>query len=96
MGPVVQKKCCQYLVLNLSWRGFQTGPMSLENIPVVQRNKQNDFGVSGTFNYEVIHNSIMKLFKFYIRQEFEFRASRHPKLVSIIAARHRVTTSFLM
>jgi hypothetical protein len=36
-------------------RGFQIGPMSLENIPVVQRNKQKDFGVCGMFNYEVIH-----------------------------------------
>jgi hypothetical protein len=35
-------------------RGFQIGPMSLENIPVVQRNKQKDFGVGGMFNYEVI------------------------------------------
>jgi hypothetical protein len=34
---------------------FQIGPMSLENIPVVQRNKQKDFGISGMFNYEVIH-----------------------------------------
>jgi hypothetical protein len=31
-------------------RGFQI----IQNIPVVQRNKQKDFGVSGMFNYEVI------------------------------------------
>jgi hypothetical protein len=36
-------------------KGFQIGPMSLETIPVVQRNKQKDFGFSGMFNYEVIH-----------------------------------------
>jgi hypothetical protein len=35
-------------------RGCQIGPMSLENIPVVQRNKEKDFGVSCMFNYEVI------------------------------------------
>jgi hypothetical protein len=35
-------------------RGLQIGPMSLENIPVVQRNKQKDFGFSRMFNYEVI------------------------------------------
>jgi hypothetical protein len=28
--------------------------MSLEKIPVVQMNKQKDFGFSGMFNYEVI------------------------------------------
>jgi hypothetical protein len=35
-------------------RGFQIGPMNLENNPEVQRNKQKDFGFSGMFNYEVI------------------------------------------
>jgi hypothetical protein len=35
-------------------RGFQIGPMSLVNIPVVRRNKQKDFGFSGVLNYEVI------------------------------------------
>jgi hypothetical protein len=65
-------------------RGFQIDPMSLENIPVVQRNKQKDFVVSGMFNYEVI-------------QEFEFRTSRHLKLFSIIATiRHQVTMSVLI
>jgi hypothetical protein len=62
--------------------------MSLEHIPVVQRNKQKDFGFSGMFNNEVI--------QVYNEQEFEFRASRHLKLVSIIAARHRVMTSVLI
>jgi hypothetical protein len=28
--------------------------MSLENIPVVQRHEQKDFGFSGMFNYEVV------------------------------------------
>jgi hypothetical protein len=69
-------------------RGFQIGPVSLENIPVVQRSKQKDFGSSSMFNYEVI--------QVYILQEFEFRASRHLKLVSINAARHRVMTSVLI
>jgi hypothetical protein len=41
--------------------------MSLENIPVVERDKQKDFGFSGMFNYEVI--------QVYIEQELEFRAS---------------------
>jgi hypothetical protein len=59
--------------------------MSLENIPVVQRNKQKDFGFSGMFNYEVIQD--------YIFQEY---ASRHLKLVSIIATRHRAMTSVLI
>jgi hypothetical protein len=39
-------------------RGFKIGPMSLENKPVVQRNKQKDFGFSGMFNYEVIQDSL--------------------------------------
>jgi hypothetical protein len=33
--------------------------MSLENIPVVQWNKQRDFGFSGMFNYEVIQVYIL-------------------------------------
>jgi hypothetical protein len=38
-------------------RGFQIDLVSLENIPVVQRNKKTDFGVStGTMlNYDVVH-----------------------------------------
>jgi hypothetical protein len=56
-------------------KAFQIDP----NIFVVQRNNQTDFGFSSMFNYKVI--------QVYIQQEFEFRASRHVKLVNIIAAR---------
>jgi hypothetical protein len=35
-------------------RGFQIGPMHLENIPPAQRNKQKDLGFCGLFNYKVI------------------------------------------
>jgi hypothetical protein len=35
-------------------QGFQIGPISLKNIPVVQRIEQKDFGFSGMFNCEVI------------------------------------------
>jgi hypothetical protein len=45
----------RHTLFNGHIRGFQIGPMSLENIPVLQMNKQRDFGVSGMFNYEVIH-----------------------------------------
>jgi hypothetical protein len=37
---------CELDLLKGQMRGFQIGQMSLENIPVVQRNKQKDFGVS--------------------------------------------------
>jgi hypothetical protein len=33
------------------YRGLQIGPMSLKNIPEVQRNKQKDICFSGMFNY---------------------------------------------
>jgi hypothetical protein len=52
--------------------------MSLENMFVAQRNNQKDVVFSGMFN---------KVIQVYIQQEFEFRASRHSKLISIIAAR---------
>jgi hypothetical protein len=39
--------------------GFQIGPMNLDNIPVIQRNKQKDLGFSGMFNYEVIQVFIL-------------------------------------
>jgi hypothetical protein len=63
------------------FRGFQIDPMSLENIPVVQT------GTSKRILVSVVCSII---------REFEFRASRHLKLVSIIAARHRVMTSVLI
>jgi hypothetical protein len=34
--------------------GFSNWPNEPGNIPVVQKNKQTDFGFSGMFNYEVI------------------------------------------
>jgi hypothetical protein len=46
---------------------------------VVQRSNQKEFGFSVMFNNQ--------FFQVYIEQEFEFRASRHLKLVSVIAAR---------
>jgi hypothetical protein len=45
-------------------QGFQIGRMSLDDIHVVQRNKQNDFGFSGSIN--------MKLFKFTLNKNLYF------------------------
>jgi hypothetical protein len=52
--------------------------MSLEDIPVVQRNKQKDFGFCGMFNYEVTvrpDNFVNKIFHENVKkcEKFKFK-----------------------